>query len=188
MLRIAPWWRPRISRTRWRAARRSSVPESAWLASRSVVSRRISRVGVSIGGADLADATLMDMTDACGELRVPGISAKTVPASPGCWQSSVLVDLLRKMTTPGRIQVTQLGARAYNFVGIGPTNLHQCHFRRLQREALVPTTWGCRMLNSSATFHPITVARRVSKRTSLSSLASSFRFARCRMSTPLSGR
>src|SRR6266446_10421011 len=42
MLRTTPWWRVRISRTLWTADFKFSVPDSAWLTSRSDVNRRIS--------------------------------------------------------------------------------------------------------------------------------------------------
>src|SRR5205807_16609 len=48
--RFAPWWRARISRTRCSDALRFSVPDSAWLTSRSVARRRVSRAGASTSG------------------------------------------------------------------------------------------------------------------------------------------
>src|SRR6185295_14287166 len=47
MPRTAPWWRARISRTRWSDALRLRVPPSAWLTSRSVERRRASLVWTS---------------------------------------------------------------------------------------------------------------------------------------------
>src|SRR4051812_45453575 len=49
MLRMMPWCLVRTSSTRWSADRRLSVPESAWLTSSRVESRRDSRAWTTAG-------------------------------------------------------------------------------------------------------------------------------------------
>src|SRR5437667_8804616 len=64
-LRTIPWCLPRISSARCKPERRLSVPESAWLTSRSVERRRDSRASTAPGSAAAA-ARLLAMLPGAG--------------------------------------------------------------------------------------------------------------------------
>src|ERR1700724_3126100 len=83
MLRTAPWCFARISSTRWSADFRLRVPDSAWLTSSSVASRRVSRVSLPLVALGFIDRPVQPQQAAYRRVgfRTPSY---IIVGGPGC--------------------------------------------------------------------------------------------------------